>query len=169
MRTALDTPEAVLDEAESRFVASIRQHGWYRTEVSGDDEGPGFSYTTGFGVGTGQPELILFAVKSEIVHDVFWDLFRDAAAGRIIPLGLSSDGIFGHAAACTFPVAQRHHGEYLGWSNWFYGRTPFSCLQIVWADRSGVFPWQAGFDRSFEALQPDLTEHGWAATLEVLS
>jgi len=48
-----------------------------------------------------------------------------------------------------------------GESRWFYGGDDFPCLQIVWPDRAGRFPWEADFDAQFEGNQPDLTEQGW--------
>ena len=70
---ALDASTDTLDAGEQSFVAEIREHGWFRNSVLGDDAGPGFSYTTGFWSSAGQPELIMFSVKHEIAHNVFWD------------------------------------------------------------------------------------------------
>lgn len=81
MRTALDAPTETLDEHERSFVASIREHGWFRTSVFAEEGQPGFSYTTGFWHNTGLPELIVFGLKNEIAHDVLWELFSDAQAG----------------------------------------------------------------------------------------
>jgi hypothetical protein len=36
MRTALDGAEETLDEHERDFIGNIREHGWFRTSVSGD-------------------------------------------------------------------------------------------------------------------------------------
>jgi Domain of unknown function (DUF4262) len=65
MRTALDSDAEKLDEDELTFVNIIREHGWHRMSVSEDEEGPGFSYTTGFWL-AGFPEIIIFAMKPEI-------------------------------------------------------------------------------------------------------
>ena len=94
MRTALDAPNDALDDAARDFVAKVREHGWFRTSVFGDEEGPGFSYTTGFWAGCQQPELIIFTLKREIVHDVFWDLFRDAKAETVLPVGQRTENVF---------------------------------------------------------------------------
>jgi hypothetical protein len=165
MLTALDAPTEALDDQERDFVAMIREHGWFRTSVFGDEHGPGFSYTTGFWTGCKQPELIIFTLKREITHDVFWDLFRDAKAGNTLPIGQRADRVFGNSYAYAFPVAKQFYREYLGWNRWFYGGDEFPCLQIVWPDRAGLFPWEAGFDEEFVVDQPDLTEHGWAASV----
>lgn len=161
MRTPLDVPPDALDEGEQSFVAKVREHGWFRTSVSGDDEGPGFSFTTGFWVNANHPEVIIFSTKDEIAHDVFWDLFRDAKSGQPLPLGKRTDAVFANLPAYAFLVAKQHYRSFLGWSRWFYGGDDFPCLQIVWPDRTGRFPWESGFDTAFSADQPDLTDRGW--------
>ena len=165
MLTALQAPEDRLDEGERDFVGKVKQYGWMQTDVSGDDIGPGFSFTTGFWVNAQQPELILFGLKSEIVHDVFWDLFRDSQKGKAISVGVRTDEVFGNLPAYVFPVARRFYKQYLGWSAWFYACSDeFPCLQIVWPDRDGIFPWQKQFNKAMAGDQPDLTEHGWLAS-----
>ena len=159
--TALDSPINSLDEAEQSFVGKIREHGWFRTSIISDDEGPGFSFTTGMWVSAQQPEFVIFSMKNEIAHNVFWDLFRDANNGKALETGRRLSDVFGNASAYAFPVAKRHYASYLGWSCWFYGGENFPCLQIVWPDRAGLFPWELGFDRSFIGDQPDLSENGW--------
>lgn len=161
MRTALDAPAEALDDSERAFVAKVREHGWFDTAVFGDAEGPEFSFTTGLWVNTGQPELIMFGMKRDIAHDVFWDLFRGAKTGVPLPIGEPTDQAFENLLAYAFPVSKRFYPDYLGWSRWFYGGDEFPCLQIVWPDRSGVFPWEPGFDTALEADQTDLTEYGW--------
>jgi len=165
MPTALDAPPEGLDPDEQTFVAQIRQYGWFRTNVLEEEAAPGFSYTTGFWINARQPELITFGMKGEIAHDVFWDLFRDAKAGQSLPVGSRTNDVFANIPAYVFPVAKRHYHEHLGWSRWFYGGDDFPCLQIIWSDRDGLFPWQQGFDPAFVGLQPDLTENGWLASL----
>lgn len=167
MQTALDAPPEALDPGEEEFVGKVREYGFFRTSVLGDDRGPGFSFTTGFWVSTGQPELIMFSVKHEIAHDVFWDLFRDAKSNKPIPLGKKTDQLFANLPAYAFPVAKRFYADHLGWSRWFYRGDEFPCIQIVWPDREGVFPWEPGFDPEFAGDQPDLTDKGWQASLGI--
>lgn len=167
MRTALDAPEDALDEHERSFVANIREHGWFRTSVFAEGDEPGFSYTTGFALNTGSPEFIVFGLTYEIAHDVLWDLFRDAQAGRMLPCGVRTDAVFANLPAYAFPVAKRHYAAHLGWSMWFHGGSGFDCWQIVWPDRAGIFPWEDGFDATFAGDQRDLTENGWAVAAAI--
>ena len=162
MSTALDAPLDAPDQDEQNFVAHIREHGWFRTRVFGDEEGPGFSYTTGFSVHLNRPELMTFGMKNEIAHDLFWGLFRYAEQGNILPIGSRTGDAFSNLPAYAFHVSKKYYPDFLGWSRWFYGGDDFACLQIVWPDRAGKFPWEVGFDPKFQGLQKDMTELGWA-------
>ena len=165
MRTALDAHDDALDDHERAFVASVREHGWFRTGVFAKDDNPAFSYTTGFCVNAHRPELLIFSIKVEIALDIFWALFRDAKLGVSLPFGEPLDNVFGNGPAFAFPIAKRFYREHLGWSSWFYGGDDFQCLQIVWPDRDQLFPWQPGFDEGLAGVQPDLSENGWQAAL----
>jgi hypothetical protein len=161
MRTALDALPTTLDEKERSFVSRLRQHGWFCTSVSEDEQTPRFSYTTGFWLSANHPELITFSMKSEIAHDIFWHVFRDAKDGCPLTVGKRTDAVFANLPAYAFPIAKKYYANLLGWSRWFYAGDEFSCLQIVWPDRAGLFPWENGFDVQFQADQLDLTEQGW--------
>jgi hypothetical protein len=163
--TALDADPATLDEHERKFVANVREHGWFRTGVFAEEGLPGFSYTTGFWVSAQMPEIIIFSIKDAIAHDVLWDLFRDCQSGVKHPVSVRTDQLFANLPAYLFPVARKHYREHLGWSRWFYGGDEFPCLHLVWPDPKGVFPWEPGFDERFRSDQPDLTERGWLNSL----
>jgi hypothetical protein len=165
MLTALDAPIDALDAHEKEFVAQIREYGWFNTSVTRDDEGPGFSYTSGLWVSAQRPEVIMFSMKREVAHDIFWDVYRDAKTGSEIAPGRRTNEIFGNSAAFVFPVAKRFFADYLGWSRWLYAGDDFPCMQIVWPDRAGRFPWEQGFDPTFAQSQPDLSENGWLAAV----
>jgi hypothetical protein len=165
MLTALDAPPKSLDEDEKNVVAKIREHGWFNHSIMGDAEGPGFSYTTGFWLNAKHPELMIFNMKHETAHDVFWELYRDVRDGKHLKVGGSTDQAFANLPAYVFPVAKRYYREYLGWNRFFYAGDDFPCVQIVWPDRAGFFPWESDFDPTFKDDQPDLTENGWLASI----
>lgn len=165
MQTALDVPIASLDPPGPAIVAKVKADGFFRAEVFGEDIMPGFSYSTGFWVSTGQPEILMFSKKGELAHDVFWGIFRLAQANTPLSLGKATDQVFANRTAFAFPIAKKFYANYLGWCCWFYGGDDFPCLQIVWPDSEGVFPWEAKFDPELAGNQPDLTEHGWQASL----
>jgi hypothetical protein len=165
METAFDLADIDLDDEERVFLAKIREHGWFRTEILADEEGPGFSFTSGLWATTGRPEIMTFSLKGEVAHRLFWNLFERAQTGEHLPVGVPIADVLTHHAVTVFPIAQRHDRDYLGWSSWFYRHRDFPCLQLVWPDRQGLFPWQPGFNEEFRDDQLDLTERGWLQTL----
>ena len=162
MRTALDANPSQHDEEERKFVSDVREHGWFDTHVFDGD--PSFSYTTGFAL-QDSPDFIVFSLNRTVSHDIFWDLFRDACAGVRRPNGTRLDDVIANLPVFLFPVADRYHKKYLGWSRWFYGTPVVPTLQVVWPDRAGLFPWEADFDEEFRNGQPDLSEQGWSKEL----
>ena len=163
MKTRLNSPGDELDEAERRFVDGIRQHGWMQTHALDEDEKPGFSFTTGFEVSIGHPEVIAFKMDRQVANEIFWVLYRCAQNGKPVPRARRTGGVLPNDDAYVFPVARRHYAKYLGWSRWFYGGDDFECLQVVWPDEAGIFPWEDGFDTKYANAQIDLTDRGWAA------
>ena len=161
MFTALDADPKNMDKHERKFVGIIREHGWHRMNVFADQSGPGFVYTTGFWL-IGFPEIIVFSMKPEIAGDVLWDMFRSIKAGQTYPTAEMTNDIFANLRAYLLPVGKRHYPEHLGWSSWFYGNNEFPCLQLVWSDHDGVFPWERHFSAEFTGDQPDLSEGNWA-------
>ena len=158
----LDEPGDALDEAERDFVDCIREHGWMQTHALDEDDAPGFCFTTGFQASIGHPELICFKIDTKVANGMFWLLYRCARNGKPAPRGVRTSGVLAHDDAYLFPVAKRHYAAYLGWSRWFYRGDDFDCLQIVWPDEAGVFPWEDGFDPRYAGAQVDLSERGWA-------
>lgn len=165
MRTALDAPFGNLDKEEQNFVSNIMKNGWFGTHVSAESEGPGFSFTTGFWVNLKFPEVIVFSLKAQTAHDLFWHMFREAKAGKPPIIGKPAPEILEDSDVFLFPVAKTQYEAHLGWSRWFYSGDDFPCLQLVWPDDKGIFPWQSGFAPQFAGEQQDLTENGWAASL----
>ena len=163
MDTRLSSPINELDDAERNFVEGIRQHGWMQTHALDEDDKPGLCFTTGFEASIGHPEIIAFKIDRQFANGIFWVLYRCAQNGKPVPRAVRTRGILPDNDAYVFPVARRHYANYLGWSRWFYRGDDFECLQVVWPDEAGVFPWEDGFDSKYVGAQIDLTERGWAA------
>lgn len=159
----LDAPGEALDKAERNFIDCVRTHGWMHTVALDEDDKPGFSFTTGFQATIGHPEILVFKVDKTVANKYFSLLYRCAQNGKPVPRAVRTVGMLPNDDAFVFPVAKRHYANYLGWSRWFYRGDDFDCLQVVWPDEAGVFPWEDGFDCKYANAQIDLTERGWSA------
>lgn len=163
MRTALDAPSRLLDDKEKNFVDQVKEHGWFDTNVFGDDQGPGFSYTTGFWLRAKAPEVIVFSLKPKIAHDSLWHVYRTITAGTPFPTRLRLSGVFENVDAVFLPVAKNFYRDHLGWSCWFYGSNDWPCVQLVYPDANGLFPWDSGCNENVAHSQPNLTGEAWPA------
>jgi hypothetical protein len=128
--------------------------------VFADETTPGFSYTTGFWLRRNFPELIVFSLRGKTANDTFWHIYRELENGQTFPIGEPIDTIFENLKAALLPVPEGQFPSYLGWSRWFYGGDRFQCVQLVWPDRNGAFPWDIGCAPEVIADQPDLSD--WA-------
>jgi hypothetical protein len=166
MPTALDAPPELLDQHEQNFVAKIREHGWFDTQVGGESDRPGFSYTTGFWLKFKVPELIVFALRPKVAHDTFWYIYRELEAGKRFAVGERTEDIFVNLKSVLLLVSPEQYPSYLGWNRWFYGNDNFQCLQLLYPDAGGYFPWSPGVLEHERAAQPDLTEGNWSGLRE---
>lgn len=162
MKTALELHETELDSADRDFLAQIHEHGWFSTRVfDPEKQEPDFTYSTGLFHSLGHPEIIVFSLPKQVSHEILWDIYRDIRKGNLPKPATQLSGIFGNYQAVLLPVSKDFYAEHLGWSRWFYRGDNFPCLQLIWPDRAGVFPWQPGFDPTFAGDQPDLTDGSW--------
>jgi hypothetical protein len=144
MPTALDADPLQFDKHEQNFIEQIRKHGWFGMHVfASDDEAPGFSYTTGFWLKFEFPEVIVFSLRRQVAHDTFWHICHELEAGRRLPIGEPTEAIFKNFPAVLLPISPHQYRSHLGWSRWFYGSDDFLCLQLVFPDTSGHFPWSS--------------------------
>jgi hypothetical protein len=163
IETVLNDPGGALSAYEKTLIQCVHDHGWQTTSVPGDDD-PAFSYTTGFWLTRGTPELIVFDFPPHLAHDVFGQAMRELSSGRELPMGVPLSGILAGEDVFMFPVRPEAATQYLLSSQWFYKQSDFPAAQLVWPD-NGYFPWQDGFDGELKGCQPDLSHKGWLAEL----
>jgi hypothetical protein len=154
----MDVKVSELDTHERGFVKNVRDHGWAGTHVFEDDEGAGFSYSTGFWRKFQTPELVLFSLPREIAHQILWNLYKDMEDGKRFENGTPISEVLDGYDVVLKPVLQEHFSEYLGWNRWFYGGDNFQAQQVFFPNKDGQFPWDAAASPEFTATQPDLTK-----------
>ncbi len=164
---ALDRPIESFNDYEKKLVANVREHGWQGTNVFADpDEGkPGFCYSIGFWRMASIPEILITGLPVDVGHGVLRCIHEMAAEGFVPPVGVPVSGLLTGHDCLFFPITPQAYREYPLSANWFYGNKDYPCLQLVWPDLAGVFPWQSGFADRFIGDQPDLSPDGWQAHL----
>jgi uncharacterized protein DUF4262 len=71
------------------------------------------------------------------------------ATAKSTALGLRRTNCAAHDPEYAFSI-----GLFANYGHAKKSPRPFPCLQLVWPDSDGRFPWQAGFDASLKKYQP---------------
>jgi hypothetical protein len=146
------------EEADEILLRNVRKHGCHILSIPGDERGPGYAFSIGLFANDCHAELIVFGLHRDDEAGVINDVRDRVAAGRSYAAGDVCDDLLIDRRVCFVAVPLQAYAEYLGTAIWFYAKSPrpFPCLQIVWADREGRFPWEAGCDEHVKRRQPVL-------------
>lgn len=162
---AFDRSPDTFNKHEVKIVANIREFGFQGTHVCGGEDARPFSYSTGFWRMASIPEILILTLQARVSQSLFGHLFDRARDGFVPPVGVAVPDVMVGYDCYFFPISPTAYEDYPLSSNWFYGNRDYPCLQLVWADEMGLFPWQAGFNERFRDDQPDLSPDGWRAHL----
>ncbi|WP_051749200.1 DUF4262 domain-containing protein [Nevskia soli] len=148
------------DSSDRKLLADVKEYGWHIVEVfdnvPSDRPRPSFCFSVGLFLNHEHPEIVLMGLPGMAVGRIINQVgafIRDG--GRIIPEKRYNDFIPGREVIFR-PIDDSQYGEYLGTALWFYRSLlpkSFPALQLVWPDKSGVFPWEDGFAQEYSSLQ----------------
>jgi hypothetical protein len=146
-------------EADETIFHNVRKHGCHIVSIPRDEQGPGpgYAFSIGLFANYSHPELVIFGLRSDISAKIINDVRDYAAAGHKFVDGDISDDILKDGyKVCFWDVPLEAYDNYLGTAIWFYANSPrpFPCLQIIWQDRHGRFPWETGCIPEVKADQP---------------
>jgi hypothetical protein len=154
-----------LDKNEQKVVDDIQQFGCHVSLVF-DEKGelPDFAYSIGFPVTVGQPEVIVYGLKRELMHSMVNSIHRQCADGLTLKDDLAIlDLIEGFECVARRVVDPEAIKEHFGWAIWYHrsqhGKELKEAYQIVWPGaQQGLYPWQSGCDEFVISQQPALYE-----------
>lgn len=137
----------------------IETNGWALEPVpprtDADPPVPGYAYTIGFPAAFGFPEVLLFGltpVASNGLIGLVADMLR---GGTEIPVGVELVGLFDNDLRCLFaPVDLEEWGAFAATATAWYRGADYQVVQLLWPDRNGFLPTEAGFDQRVRAAQP---------------
>jgi len=147
-----------MDEVERRVREDIRRFGWHVVKVMGDEHGPGWAYTIGLLERFEHPELAVFGLDLDTMHELLNHAAALVGTGRRFEAGRDYGGVLEGLPCAIRTVDPRWTDVFFGNAAWHYERPDPPLLQCFWPDAAGRFPWQEGFDAGLGALQPRLFE-----------
>lgn len=118
---------------------------------------PTYSYTVNFPARFGMPEIVILGLTPVACRGLF-DLVADVCgSGQAIEIGAEIVGLFDGEQRAKFVAV-----DMAAWSplfasavSWHKGSS-FGVVQMLWPDRNGFLPGEAGFDQRLRFTQPVL-------------
>ena len=148
-----------LNDYERDLIKSVKTHGWQCISVLGEENSPPFAYTVGFWETLCTPELIVFGLGSELMHEMLWTMYDELRKGRSLsdharwPLLRGHDCISRRVHPSR--VVPDHFNSALWCRRFKTGETAVDAYQLFWPGaQDGLFPWEAGCDSYVRELQP---------------
>ena len=126
-----------MDKTES----NIKKYGWeamYVFDENGEKEP--FLYTIGLEETYSHPEIMIFGLKRETMHNIVSDLAHDIKKGFKVPINEKIKGLLSGDFEVLFkPIKEDHFDNYLGQANRYY-KKPFRALVMLWPDKNNTLP-----------------------------
>jgi hypothetical protein len=145
-----------LNQRDLNVLKILERWGWFVTKVGASDSVPTFAYSMGLYENLNHPEIILFGLALELMHGLINDAAKRIQEGRKYEEGHRYDDLIeGRLCAFRQVLPSRYKG-FLNGTIWYYNGSSFPAFQLVWADRTGLFPWEVGFDANLAQRQPAL-------------
>ena len=137
----------------------VETHGWAMEPVAANHETDppfaGYVYTIGYPEAFGFPEVVVFGLTPSAARGLF-DMIADMLRGGTeLPLGVELTGFFDGELRCVFaPIAPDVVRALLTTAVAWRRGAAFEAVQLLWPDRNGFLPTEAGFDRRMVLAQP---------------
>lgn len=145
-----------LSAVERQALEDIAEYGVHIVHVPDSDSGPGFSFTIGLWHQFGQPEVIAFGLPEEVAHELLNAIADEADDGRTFRDGEKHDELLVGYPVRFVAVPPDARASYFGLAEWAYAGEPFECVQLVWPDKQGRWPWDDAVRDGFRTGQPVL-------------
>jgi len=144
------------DDGDRKLLANIARVGWAVLGIPEDDEGPGYAFTIGLYRAFAYPEVVLFGLPWEVTYGFLNNIGAAVKGGKRYEAGEEYHDLAVGYPAAFVAVDRGHYREYLGTAGWFYRGWDFPAVQLVYPDRHGAYPWDAGTAPGYWRRQPVL-------------
>ena len=144
----------------------IETNGWAIEPVPAcadtEPPSPSYAYTIGVTALTGFPEIAVFGLTPVAANGLAGLVIDALRSGTEIPTGVELVGLLDNELRCVFaPVDLAVHGQWFATATAWYSGRPFTMVQLLYPDRNGFMPYQAGFEPRLRLAQPVIGTHDW--------
>lgn len=154
----MELPDFHIPHAE-KIEWMIETDGWALEPVAPradtDPPVPAYAYTIGVPALTGFPEIAVFGLTPVATKGLVGLVIDALRGGTDIPVGVELVGLLDNDLRCAFaPVDVERAGELFATARAWYRGEPYALVQLVYPDRNGVMPYEAGFESRMRLAQP---------------
>ncbi|MFT4617123.1 MAG: hypothetical protein ACI89G_000020 [Minisyncoccia bacterium] len=139
----------------------IETNGWALEPVLADPDSnppmPSYAYSIGMPGAVGFADVAVFGLTPVAANGLVTLVADACRGGTDIPLGVELVGLLDNDLRCFFaPIdVNEHAGFFTTAVSWFRG-APFEMVQLLFPDRNGFMPYEAGYEQRMRLAQPVL-------------
>lgn len=124
-------------------------------DAASDPPQAGYTYTVGLPAHVGFPEIVVFGLTPVAARGLLALVVATLAEGAELPIGDELVGLLDNELRCSFATVDLGHwGPLFTTAAAWYRGEPFVIVQLIYPDRNGFLPYEAGFDQSRRFAQP---------------
>ena len=160
----MELPDFHIPHAE-KIEWMIETNGWALEAVAADPStvppSPGYAYSIGMHDAVGFADVAVFGLTPVAANGLITLVADACRGGTEIPFGIELVGLLDNELRCVFaPVDPDVHATWFGTAvSWFAG-APTAFVQLLYPDRNGFLPYEAGFDQRLRLAQPVVGQFG---------
>jgi hypothetical protein len=137
---------------ERNVIEKVEKYGWMVMSIKDEPGKPGWSYTVGLLESFRHPEVIIFGLEVDNRHRILNWIGENVKKKNPFVSKKKHDWVLDGYKCWSKPVDPKWHPDLLGYAIWFYGEKEFSCLQAIWPDKGGHYPWEPKYSSSDQPL-----------------
>ncbi|HEY5664066.1 MAG TPA: DUF4262 domain-containing protein [Ilumatobacter sp.] len=154
----MELPDFHIPHAE-KIEWMIETNGWALEPVAPrsdtDPPTPSYAYTIGVPALVGFPEIAVFGLTPAAANGLIGMVVDACRGGTEIPFGVELIGLLDNGLRCLFaPVEAALRGALFGTAEAWYRGRPYEMVQMIYPDRNGFMPYEAGFEQRLRLAQP---------------
>jgi hypothetical protein len=156
----MELPDFHIPHAE-KIEWMIETNGWALEPVAAQPDAdaptPSYAYSIGMPEAVAFPDVAVFGLTPVAANGLVTLVADACRGGTEIPLGVELVGLLDNELRCYFaPIDIDVHRAFFGTAVAWYKGEPFSMVQLLFPDRNGFMPYEAGYEQRMRLAQPVL-------------
>lgn len=160
----MELPDFHIPHAE-KIEWMIETNGWALEPVEAradtDPPSPAYAYSIGMPDAVGFADVAVFGLTPVAANGLVTLVADACRGGTEIPVGVEVVGLLDNELrACFAPIDLERWGAMFETGVAWYRGEPAPMVQLLYPDRNGFMPYEAGFDQRMRFAQPVIGEFG---------